>query len=66
MQACIQSWHLNGSLLGPTQRRGLAVEDDVGGLEGNITKDVDANVGRGLETAVALAKSEGFLSRGTG
>lgn len=31
-------------LLGPTQRRGLAVEDDVGGLEGNIAEDLKCNM----------------------
>lgn len=41
------------NLLGPTQRGGLAVEDDVGSLQGDITEDVEADVSGGLETAEA-------------
>lgn len=48
-------------LLGPTKGGGLAVEDDVGGLEGNITEDVDADVSRGLEATVALVAEDGLL-----
>lgn len=50
-------------LLGPTKRRVLGVEDDVGGLEGHITEDVDADVSRRLDATVALVAEDGFLER---
>lgn len=51
-------------LLGPTKRGSLAVEDDVGGLQGNVTEDVEANVSGGLEATVALVAENGLLKGG--
>lgn len=53
--------NLDADLLGPTQRRGVKVEDNVGSLEGNIAKDVDTNISRGLDTTVALVAEDGLL-----
>lgn len=47
-------------LLGPSNRGGLAVEDDVGSLQGDITKDVEADVVRGLQAAKASLTLQGL------
>lgn len=53
--------NLDAGLLGPTQRRSVKVEDNVGSLEGNVAKDVEANISRGLDTTVALVAEDGLL-----
>lgn len=55
--------YLDGDLLGPTQRGGVEVEDNIGSLEGNIAEDVDANVSRRLEATVALVAKDRLLNQ---
>lgn len=53
--------NLDAGLLGPTKRRSVKVEDNVGSLEGDIAKDVETDIGRGLDTTVTLVAEEGLL-----
>lgn len=58
---CRLPGYLNLNLLGPTERGGVGVEDDVRGLQGDVAEDVDADVSGGLDATVALAGDEGLL-----
>lgn len=48
-------------LLSPTQRGGLAVEDNVGSLEGNVTVDVEPDISGGLQAAEAGVADSGAV-----